>query len=234
MGLAATKKLKQQLRQAANRKKADILSRFFKTAPGEYGYGDVFLGITVPQQRSIARHFSMLSLPDIRSLLISKIHEERFSAIVILVNQFRAADEKRQKKIYTFYLKHTARINNWDLVDASAPHIMGTYLLTQQRTILYALAASHSLWERRIAIVATLAFIRNNEFSDTLKIAELLLVDKHDLIHKAVGWMLREVGKRSENTLKQFLNQNYHIMPRTMLRYAIERLTPSEQKRYCA
>ncbi len=259
--------LKKILRSHANPTKAKIYAGFFKTAPGEYGHGDLFLGLTVPKQRTIAKKFYDLSLADIQKLLKSKVHEERFTGLIILVRQFQIGDNKQKKKIYNFYLKNTKRINNWDLVDTSAPQIVGEYLLNQMRetktppsvpplvgegidgplppyrgeiergvrprlAVLVTLARSTNLWERRIAIVATFAFIRANHFDETLKISKLLLTDKHDLIQKACGWMLREVGKKSPPTLKKFLNHHHQTMPRTMLRYAIEKFSKKEQNYY--
>ena len=250
------RRLQTDLRAKANPTKAKIYSGFFKTAPGEYGHGDIFLGLTVPQQRTLAKNFYHLSLTDIQKLLKSKIHEERFTALVILVRQFQIGNN--QKQIYTFYLKKAARVNNWDLVDTSAPQIVGGYLWSTTRPplnpllkrrgganpplsrggwggvspVLTTLAHSPNLWERRIAILATFAFIRHNKFSETLHLAKLLLNDEHDLIHKAVGWMLREVGKKSEVTLKKFLDQHHRAMPRTMLRYAIEKFSSQERRHY--
>ncbi len=226
------RRLQTDLRAKANPTKAKIYSGFFKTAPGEYGHGDIFLGLTVPQQRTLAKNFYHLSLTDIQKLLKSKIHEERFTALVILVRQFQIGNNQQKKKVYNFYLKNAKRVNNWDLVDTSAPQIVGAYLINKPKNILTKLARSQNFWERRIAILATLAFIRHNQFSDTLRLAKLLLNDGHDLIHKAAGWMLREVGKKSEVTLKKLLNQYYRSMPRTMLRYAIERLPARQRKAY--
>ncbi len=209
----------------ANPKKAQLLQGFFRTGKGEYGEGDQFLGITVPVQRQIAKQFKRLSQAEISKLLSSPIHEERLVALVILHFQFEAAEEATKAKIVDYYLAHTDRINNWDLVDISAEKILGEFLLNKPRDILYRLAKSSSLWEKRIAIVATLALIRNHQFDDTMSICELLMLDKHDLIHKACGWMLREVGKRDQQTLKAFLDLHAASMPRTMLRYAIEKFS---------
>jgi 3-methyladenine DNA glycosylase AlkD len=223
--------LKADLKSLANPEKAKILSGFFKAGKGQYGEGDVFLGVMVPQQRLIAKKYSSLTLKDIKTLLSNKIHEYRMVALFILVNQFREADEAGKKQIAGFYLDNTRRINNWDLVDLSAPYILGEHLAENDTAILYRLAASDDLWKRRIAIIATFAFIRRNKFGDTLRIAEALLHDRHDLIHKAAGWMLREVGKRDVKTLEQFLGEHARAMPRTMLRYAIERFD-EEKRRY--
>jgi len=212
--------------------KARVLSRFFKTGTGEYGEGDIFLGIPVPLQRKIARKYPDLSLDDTHRLLSSKIHEHRLVALLILIFKYRRSDGQGKSEIFNFYLQNTNGINNWDLVDLSAQHIIGDYLLTRNRSLLHKLARSKNLWQRRIAIVATFAFIRTQQFEDTLRIAEVLMPDKHDLIHKAVGWMLREVGKRDEKQLEQFLKKYSGEMPRTMLRYAIERLDERKRKAY--
>ncbi|MEA1963171.1 MAG: DNA alkylation repair protein, partial [Patescibacteria group bacterium] len=196
---------------------------------------DVFLGIKVLVQRKVAGGFENLPLKNIEQLLHSKIHEYRMTAIIILVNQFKKADEKSRDKIYKLYLKNTKWINNWDLVDVSAHYIVGEYLLDKPRDILYKLAKSKMLWERRIAIISTFAFIRGNDFKNTIKLAKILLNDKHDLMHKACGWMLREVGKKfdqGEAELIKFLDKYALKMPRTMLRYAIERLDEKRRKYY--
>jgi 3-methyladenine DNA glycosylase AlkD len=226
--------LQKDIKKVANPARAKVSQGFFKTGRGQYGEGDVFIGITVPQSRLIARKYFDLSLGEIETLLKSKIHEERLVALLILVFQFEHGDEPERKKIFDFYRQQTAHVNNWDLVDLSADKIVGRYLFShpKEKTILRTLAKSTNLWERRIAIVATFWFIKNNEFADTFKIAVLLLKDNHDLIHKAVGWMLREVGKRSETAEKNFLKKYYKIMPRTMLRYAIERFPPSVRQAY--
>ena len=207
---------------------------FFKTGVGQYGHGDVFAGVTVPEQRKVARQFRDLPLAEIDKLLANKIHECRLTALLVLVGQYQKADATACERIVQFYLAHTSRINNWDLVDSSASYILGLHLLyadEKKRKILYRLAKSKDLWERRIAIIATLAFIvRANDYADTLALAELLLSDTHDLIHKATGWMLREVGKRSPETLRGFLRTRANQMPRTMLRYAIERFPEGERK----
>ena len=224
--------LKKDLEDLADPEKAKILSRFFKTGKGQYGEGDVFLGIVVPKQRTVAKKYSRLPLRDIGRLLTSKIHEHRFVALLILVDTYKNADKEDRGKIAGFYLKQKRNINNWDLVDLSAPNILGEYLLDNDRTVLYRLAGSKNLWERRIAIMSTFAFIRKNDFKDTLRIAGLLLRDSHDLIHKAVGWMLREVGKRDLKAEEDFLRSNYMAMPRTMLRYAVERFDEEKRKMF--
>jgi 3-methyladenine DNA glycosylase AlkD len=212
--------------------KARGLSRFFKTGKGEYGEGDIFLGIPVPLQRKIAKKYPDLSLDNVQRLLSSKMHEHRLVALLILIFQYRRLDGKGKNEIFNFYLQNTSGINNWDLVDLSAPLIIGDYLLTRNKSLLQKLSQSKNLWERRIAIMSTFAFIRNQQFIDTLCIAEMLMHDKHDLIHKAVGWMLREVGKRDEELLEQFLKKYAGEMPRTMLRYAIERFDENKRKAY--
>lgn len=226
--------LRDELALLKNSNKANILAGFFKTGRGDYGEGDVFLGLTVPQSRKIAQKYRNLPFADNATLLESKIHEERLIALLMLVHNFQRGDTATKDKIYKFYLRHTKYVNNWDLVDLSAPKIVGEYLRDKPRDILYKLAKSKNLWERRIAILATLLFIvKAKEFVDTFKISEMLLNDTHDLIHKAVGWMLREVGKRvSEKTLKSFLSKYYRQMPRTMLRYAVERLPESKKRAY--
>ncbi len=221
------------LKMKSSVNKALVLQRFFKTRDGEYGEGDIFIGLTVPEQRIIARNFLDVDFAVLKKLLQSKIHEHRSTALMILVIKYqKSSTEKEKQKIVKFYLANLRGINNWDLVDLSAPYILGDWLGERtDRKILYKFATSKNLWERRIAIVSTLAFIRQNEFSDTINISEILLGDKHDLIHKSSGWMLREVGKRSEKTLIKFLDKNTRKMPRTMLRYSIERL-PEEFRLY--
>ncbi len=209
---------------------AKILQRFFKTGPGEYGEGDIFMGIRVPELRRLSGTYKNLPFPELEKLLASPIHDARMLALLICIRRFKKKDNP--EKIYELYLGSTRYINNWDLVDISAPHIVGAYLADKNRKQLYTLAKSESLWERRMAIIATFHFIRQNDFSDTLKIAVLLLPDAHDLIHKAVGWMLREVGKRDLPAEEDFLKQHYHTMPRTMLRYAIERFPEKKRKGY--
>jgi len=216
--------LKRRLRALAKTDRAVHSLRFFKTGPGQYGHGDQFLGATVPDMRRLVRSFRELPLDGVDALLASPWHEERLVALMILVEQYRRQPERRAA-IYRLYLARTDRINNWDLVDVSAPHVVGAHLETRSRRPLYRLAKSKSLWERRIAIVATQHFIRRNDFDDTLAIARLLLGDRHDLIHKACGWMLREVGKRDEALLRAFLAEHGPAMPRTMFRYATERLS---------
>ena len=229
--------LKSDLRKLATPKKAKASEWFFKTGPGQYGEGDQFIGVTVPKQRSVAKKYKDLPLSQAKQLLKSPIHEERLVALIILVERFKStgqwSDDKNQKEIYDCYLANTDRVNNWDLVDSSAGYIVGTYLLDKPRDILYKLAKSENIWERRIAMIATSAFIDKGDPEDTLKIAETLLTDKHDLIHKAVGWMLREVGKRcGEKSLIDFLDKHASTIPRTTLRYAIERFPEEKRQRY--
>ena len=228
--------IKKLLQKKSDKKRAKILQRFFKTGKGEYREGDIFLGITVPELRKIVKATKEISLTEIQKLLKSKIHEERLVAALLLVSKFEKAtnppDKKTQKEIFNFYIKNRQNINNWDLVDLSAPNIAGNYLLEKDKKILYKLSKSKKLWDRRISIVSTFSFIRQNNFSDTLIISKILLNDEHDLIHKAAGWMLREVGKRDLPTLKKFLLKNYKKMPRTMLRCSIEKFPETERKKY--
>lgn len=221
-----------EMEQLKDPEKAQVLSGFFKTGKGQYGEGDIFLGIKVPEQRRIAKKFSGLDLEDIRRLLYSKIHEHRLVALLVLINRYRNADAGGRQEVFDFYLSMTERINNWDLVDVSAPNIIGDYLIDKDRDILYTLAKSSSIWERRIAVISTLAFIKKGMYEDTLRISELLLDDKHDLIHKATGWMLRETGKRDQVVEERFLRKYHSRMPRTMLRYAIERFDNNLRKHY--
>lgn len=218
-------------KKAASAKKAALLSRFFKTGKGEYAEGDKFLGLMVPATRIIAKKHSELSLKDVIRLLRSPWHEQRLCALMILLERFRKEDTAGKKRIYDLYLANTRFINNWDLVDLSCHGIVGEWLADKSRRPLYRLARSRMLWERRIAIVSCFAFLRRGEAKDTLAIAELLLKDEHDLIHKAVGWLLRETGKQcSEKDLTCFLRDNYDHLPRTTLRYAIERFPPLRRK----
>jgi 3-methyladenine DNA glycosylase AlkD len=222
----------QRLRSLADPKAAAILARFFKTGPGQYGEGDQFIGVKVPVTRKVAKEFRSLPINEVECLLHSEIHEERLLALVILVGQFEKGDDATRKRIYNLYLANTRHINNWDLVDLSAPQIVGGYLETRNRKPLDRQAKSASLWERRISILATYWFIRHGDFTDTIRIAEKLLGDKEDLIHKAVGWMLREVGKRDVAVLEEFLDEQCRVMPRTMLRYAIERFSEEKRRKY--
>jgi len=266
------------LKVIASPEKAEVLSRFFKMGPGQYGEGDVFLGVTMPEIRKVAREFRELPFSEIETLLASPYHEARMAGLLVLVDRFERAGEESRKEVYDFLIAHRGAMNNWDLVDVIVPKIVGAYLTGLQftpskthpsvprtgqlpsergagkrevgeeragekgagrkiavmgwsgREILYHFAQSDDLWERRIAIVSTFAFIRADEFDDTIAIAKMLLGDRHDLIHKATGWMLREVGKRDESVLRKFLDTHAPRMPRTMLRYAIERLSEEERK----
>lgn len=213
-----------------NKERAKHSARYFKTGKGEYGEGDVFIGLTVPQVRAVAKKYRDLPLKDVEKLLHNKIHEFRLTALIILTYKFQKA--KNKKEIVDLYLKNTKYINNWDLVDLSSHEILGTFLLGRPRKILYRLAKSKNIWERRIAVISTFAFLRNNDVSDSLALSEILLNDTHDLMHKAVGWALREVGKRDEKILVDFLSTRYKTMPRTMLRYAIEKFDEKRRKCY--
>ncbi|MFA6100285.1 MAG: DNA alkylation repair protein [Patescibacteria group bacterium] len=225
--------LKAELKKHANPQRALVSKSFFKTGKGEYGEGDVFLGLSVPDQRKIAKEYKALPLSDVQKLLKSKIHEERFVALVLLVMRYQSGDESAKKDIFERYLSMSKWINNWDLVDTSAPQIVGDYCWrTEDRQALKNLIKSSDLWERRIGVLATLTFIRQGDVKLTLELAEKLLNDRHDLIHKAVGWMLREAGSRSPQEVKKFLNRHAARMPRTMLRYAIEKFSPDERHRY--
>lgn len=229
MKLAA---IQARLRQLADPETAKVLQRFFKTGPGDYGEGDVFLGIKVPPLRALVRECGATTVAEMEELLQSPLHEERAFALMLLVRAFQRGAEAERRGIYRLYLKNTHRINNWDLVDASAEHIVGGWLLDLDRKPLYKLVRSRSVWERRIAVLATFHYIKRRQYGDTLDLAALLLQDKHDLMHKAVGWMLREVGKRDLETEAGFLNQHYRAMPRTMLRYAIERFPEPQRRGY--
>ena len=218
-------KIKKELRQKSKPEKLKILSSFFKTGKGEYAEGDKMLCVTVPEQREIAkRYYGLANLGDVDKLLASPYHEDRLTGLIILTYKMDKASEREQRKIVDFYLKHLDRVNNWDLVDLSCYKVLGVYLLTRPRKILYKLARTNHLWSQRVAMVSTYAFIRNNQFADTIKLAKILLNHKHDLIHKAVGWMLRKVGKRDEKVLRGFLDKYANKMPRVMFRYAVERL----------
>ena len=239
--------VRKDLLALANPQKAKDLARFFKTGPGQYGEGDIFLGIMVSEQRKVAKKWRDLSLEEVVSLLHSKEHECRLTALLILVDKYESAvsthDLDETSKIYKTYLANTKWINNWDMVDLSAPRIVGSFMADKSRKrfrkLLFVLACSPDLWERRIAVISTMAFIINGEYADTFRIARILLRDEHDLIHKAVGWMLREVGKRCGTSrangraiLMEFLDKNRAEMPRTMLRYAIEHFSPTEKEKY--
>ena len=224
--------LRQRLHRLASPADAKFLQRYFKTAPGEYGAGDKFIGIRVPVLRKLAREFRVLPPPAAAKLLQSPIHEERLLALLILTGAYERAGTSGRVAIYRLYLKNLARVNNWDLVDGSAPCIVGPHLEKRSRKILFRLARSKILWRRHVAVLTTFHFIRQGDFADALRLAELLLHDEHDLMHKAVGWMLREMGKRNPAELKTFLRKHAARMPRTMLRYAIEKLPERERQSY--
>jgi 3-methyladenine DNA glycosylase AlkD len=221
-----------RLKSLASLAAAALATRFFKTGPGEYGEGDTFIGVNVPTLRTVAREFRALPLAEVEALLHSPVHEMRQLALLVLVLQAAKGDEAHRKRVYDLYLGSTRFVNNWDLVDCSAPQVVGGYLLTKPKTPLYTLAKSVSMWERRIAVVSTQHFIRHGAFGDTLAVSELLLRDEEDLIHKATGWMLREVGKKDQGVLEGFLERHAAVMPRTMLRYAIERFPPDRRRAY--
>ncbi|MBI4139951.1 DNA alkylation repair protein [Candidatus Woesearchaeota archaeon] len=220
------------LKNVSSPDKAKILQRFFKTSKGEYGYGDVFIGVVVPVIRKISKKCTNISLKECEKLLHSRIHEERLASLFILSEKFLKGNDFIRTKIVRLYLKNIPFVNNWDLVDSSAHKILGRYLLDKNRNILFTLARSKNLWARRISIISTLEFIRNKQYDDSLKISEILLNDNHDLIHKAVGWILREVGKKDRKSLEIFLNKYSATMPRTMLRYAIEKFSKKDRTEY--
>ena len=226
------KEISKLLQKMGDKEDSLFLQGFFKTGVGQYGEGDVFLGIRVPALRKMAKEYKALPLKEVLLLLRSPYHEVRLFALILFVNTFAKSDETIQKKIYNLYVANTRYINNWDLVDISAPNIVGAFLMERSRKPLYQLAKSKSLWERRMATLATFYFIKNNQFADALKIVRILLQDKEDLIHKAAGWMLREIGKRDIACAESFLQKHCQVMPRTMLRYAIERFTPSKRRKY--
>ncbi len=225
--------LQKELRNHAHPEKIPIYQNFFKTGKGEYAEGDVFIGITVPDTRNVARNNADISLNALVQILNSNIHEDRMCALLVLVYKFEKAEsENERKEIIDFYIKHHLSGNNWDLIDCVADKLLGRWLIDKDKKLLYEYANSSNIWERRISIISTFQFIKNNQFQDTLKISEILLNDKHDLIRKAVGWMLREVGKRNFSVLESFLMSRYKKMPRTMLRYAIEKFPEKKRKAY--
>ncbi|HVO67824.1 MAG TPA: DNA alkylation repair protein [Syntrophales bacterium] len=221
-----------RLQALGNKEKAQVAQRFFKTGQGEYGHGDIFVGLRVPEIRKLAKEYQALTLIETIKLLHSTIHEARLLALFILIDAYKRGSDSLQERIFNLYLKSTQFINNWDLVDASAEHIVGSYLKYRSKSALHDLAVSKLLWDRRISIMATFHFIKNGEFAETLRIAEILLNDPEDLIHKAVGWMLREIGKRDHHIEEEFLKAHYRAMPRTMLRYAIEKFPEKLRKQY--
>ena len=226
-------KAREEIRALANKEIAQHSLRFFKTDKGEYGHGDLFLGVRAPKIRLIAKKHIDISITDMKTLICSKYHEERFLGLIILVNKYaKAKDKKNRNQLYKIYVSSFKHINNWNLVDVTCPHVTGKHLIDKDRTILYKWAKSEDLWTKRIAMVSTFSFIRKNDLEDTFKIAEILLHDEHDLIHKAVGWMLREAGKRDLKREETFLKKYYKTMPRTMLRYAIEKLPETKRQKY--
>ena len=231
--IALMKEISTELAKCADPQKAKTLAGFFKTGKGEYGEGDVFIGVKVPESRKVAGKFRDVDLSVVKQLLESRIHEERLTGFLILVEKFRSGNASRRRAIYQFYMNNSRRANNWDLVDLTADKIAGEFMLDEDKSVLYRFARSDNVWERRISIISTYAFIKKGKFGDTLKIAEILLHDKHDLIHKAVGWMLREMGKRGGLAQEEEFLKKYHKkMPRTMLRYAIERFDEKKKKFY--
>ncbi|MFT4303875.1 MAG: DNA alkylation repair protein [Candidatus Woesearchaeota archaeon] len=223
-----------ELKLKSNLERKNILQRFFKTGKGEYGEGDIFLGVTVPEIRKIAKKYSSISFIEINKILKTRIHEQRLVALLILVEKYDKSNQKQKEIIFNFYIKNTKYINNWDLIDVTAPKIIGDYIFhnSNKKRILYEFAKSNNLWKKRISIISTYYFIKNQRYNETLIISKILLFDKHDLIHKAVGWMLREVGKQEQKILEIFLKEYFHNMPRTMLRYAIEKFPEKKQKYY--
>ena len=226
-------KASEEIRALANKERANHSKKFFKTGKGEYGYGDIFLGVRVPKIRVIAKKNIDISLSDMKTLIKSKYHEERLLGLIILVNKYsKSKDEKDRDQLYNIYISSFKYVNNWDLVDVTCAHVIGKHLLNKDRSILYTWAKSNDLWTKRIAIVSTHCFIRKNDLQETFKIAKILLNDEHDLIHKAVGWMLREAGKKDMEKEEIFLKKHYKTMPRTMLRYAIERFPEPKRQKY--
>lgn len=224
--------LKNELAKYVNDEKATFLPRFFKAFPGGYGEGDKFIGVTVPNQRKVAKNFQSLSLEEIQNLLDEDVHECRLTALFILIHKFEKSNDTQKEEIVSFYLKNAHRVNNWDLVDSSAYKILGPYLVDKDKSILYDLSKSGHLWKQRIAIITTYYFIKQQMYQDALAISKILLHHDHDLIHKAVGWMLREIGNRDKELEVEFLKQHYKDMPRTMLRYAIEKFEKEERKKF--
>ena len=224
--------LKKKLKCLAEPKRAEVSLRFFQTQKGGYGEGDQFLGVTVPDQRKVAKQFKSLKPPDLEKLLQSSIHEHRLTSLFIIVRQFERGNENQRKQLIALYKRNLRYVNNWDLVDSSAPYLLGVYLQDRSKSILYQYAKSPSLWRRRVGVLSTFGFIKQGEYKDSLAITKILLNDQHDLIHKASGWMLREIGKRDKDVLVNFLNKHCETMPRTMLRYAIEKFNDRERSYY--
>ena len=226
-------KAREEIRALANKEIAQHSLRFFKTDKGEYGHGDLFLGVRAPKIRLIAKKHIDISITDMQTLIRSKYHEERFLGLIILVNKYaKTKDKKNRNQLYKIYVSSFKYINNWNLVDVTCPHVTGKHLIDKDRTILYKWAKSEDLWTKRIAMISTFYFIRKNDLDDTFKIADMLLQDEHDLIHKAVGWMLREAGKRDIKKEETFLKKHYKTMPRTMLRYSIEKFPETKRQKY--
>ena len=226
-------KAREEIRALANKEIAQHSLRFFKTDKEEYGHGDLFLGVRAPKIRSIAKEHIDISITDMKTLIQSKYHEERFLGLIILVNKYaKTKDKKNRNQLYKIYVSSFKYINNWNLVDVTCPHVTGKHLIDKDRTILYKWAKSEDLWTKRIAMISTFYFIRKNDLDDTFKIADMLLQDEHDLIHKAVGWMLREAGKRDIKKEETFLKKHYKTMPRTMLRYSIEKFPETKRQKY--
>ena len=224
--------IQKKLQQLGSEEKANVLRRFFKTGPGEYGEGDVFIGVSVPELRKLVKEYPDITIKESAQLLKSLVHEERMLSLLMLVAKYSKGNETVKKRIYNLYLQHTRFINSWDLVDNSAHHIVGNFLMDKSKAPIYRLATSKNLWERRIAILSTFYFIKHHNYSETLKLSKILLVDEQDLIQKAVGWMLREIGKRDIYTIETFLKKYYKRMPRTMLRYAIEKFPEPKRQNY--
>lgn len=224
--------IQKELELLSTPEKKEFLPYFFKTGKGQYGEGDKFLGVVVPDSRKVAKKYKGIAFSEVEKLLNSEFHECRLCALIILVERFKKSNEQERKEIFEFYISHTQRINNWDLVDLSSQYIVGEYLVDKDRSILYRLADSKLLWDQRIAVLATFAFIRRSDFDDLLALSEKMLCHKHDLMHKAVGWLLREAGKRDKSVLIAFLDKYYRLMPRTMLRYSIEKLSNEERLHY--
>ena len=221
-----------ELRSIANPAKAELLKKFFKTGKGEYAEEDNFLGVMVPEIRKVAKKYSAMPENDIESLLASPYNEERLTALIVMGKNYKNGDEAERERLFRLYVKNMSSVNNWNLVDLSAPYISGPHLENGGREFLHKLSRSNNLWERRIAIISCSHYIRNGDFADALKITATLMSDKHDLIHKACGWMLREIGKKDEGALDKFLKEWHTKMPRTMLRYAIERMPEPKRQAY--
>lgn len=226
------KQIQKELELLSSPEKKEFLPYFFKTGKGQYGEGDKFLGVVVPDSRKVAKKYKEIAFAEIEQLLNNEYHECRLCGLLILVERFKKANEQDRQIIFDFYISHTHRINNWDLVDLSSQYIVGEYLVDKDKAILYRLVDSELLWDQRIAVLATFAFIRRNDFDDLIALSEKLLCHKHDLMHKAVGWLLRETGKRDKAVLIDFLDKHYRVMPRTMLRYSIEKLSSDERLHY--